>query len=589
MFLVIGPLHAHCQSTFPKDSLTRVAIDLYEKGEYKQAIIIFEDRLKIADKQNDAEWQSVLLTNLGNAHSQIGNSVVSVKYYQKALTISEQIGDKKRIARILKNIGSLYSEQKDFTNALNYYAKAEAVARQNKDTPVLADCANNKAIVYEQQMRFQEAISSYHEALSIYQQMNAKDRIALTLNNLGVVYKNTQNYPASINYYSRSLEISEKLGDQFMVAANLTNLGNVYLKTGSHGRALELHQKALRIARGIDAMNVVVEVYSSLSEDYAGLEDFRAALDWHRKYSLLTDSLINKERSQQIGELEKKYEIEKKEREIEALTQSQKISSLELKGQRLVIEKYRYQLVGIAGIVLLSALVAFLLYNRQKFRQRQLQEKAVLDAEFKERMRIARDVHDDLGSGLSRISLMASLAERKVTGDHQKDIRSIAGISKELVDNMRDLVWVLNPDNTTMDHLLARIREYCGDYCEEAGISAEVVFPDKRPGLKIARGAQRNLFLTVKEAIHNTVKHAQATSIKIQIAYNDGGVRISITDNGKGFGSNRQHSAGNGLKNMRHRIESLGGSFDLTSDGVNGTSILIEVPFVQLVTENIIL
>jgi signal transduction histidine kinase/ligand-binding sensor domain-containing protein len=200
---------------------------------------------------------------------------------------------------------------------------------------------------------------------------------------------------------------------------------------------------------------------------------------------------------------------------------------------------------------------------------------------YLERLRISKDVHDDLGSGLSKISLMAEIAQTHLANNNaQNEIRHISAVSKDLIDNMRDLIWVLNPENTTLDNMVARIREYCADYLDGTPINAIFDFPDHIPQLAITREAQRNIFSTVKEAINNCVKHADASEVFISLKLENKMLRIMIKDNGKGITKN--NSMGNGLRNMRQRIELVGGNFLMSSGSGNGTFIDISIPFEKM-------
>ncbi len=230
------------------------------------------------------------------------------------------------------------------------------------------------------------------------------------------------------------------------------------------------------------------------------------------------------------------------------------------------------------GITLLG--IRLYVRRKVKMRTRELENQQLL---YQERLRISKDVHDDLGSGLSKISLMAELARKKISTDIMlvEDIQQISATSKELVDNMHDLIWVLNPENTTLEQLVARLREYCADYLEHIPIKASLVFPDKVPQMRILRAAQRNIFLTTKEAINNSIKHARASNITISVSVENDTLSVYVQDNGKGFDVAGLKGHGSGLRNMRQRIEMIGGRFAVES-AMNKTIVSIEVPFAKL-------
>lgn len=548
------------------DSLLEKGIALYGQGEYEKSIAVLETRLKTAISENDKQLQKDIYNNLGNDYCDLGKTLAAVEAYQHAITIAEEVKDMKSVARVTKNIGAVYSETKDFSKAMQKYDEAEAIGQKINDTSVLADCANNKGVVLEQQTKYPEALLQYSKALELYKQLNKEDRIAITYNNLGIVYKYLKNYDSSIACYDRSRMIADRMGNKFLVAANIVNMGNVYEMKGDYKKAIALNEKGLQIGKEINSQELVMEVYDNLATEYAKAGDYQKGYELYKTYMATKDSFINVERSKQVADMQTKYETLKKEQQI------------------IKLEKTRVQMLAIIGIMVLLIIVAYLLYNRQQIHQRQAREKAVHEAEFNERMRIAKDVHDDLGSGLSKISLTASVAEQKAlaNGNAAQDVRHIATMSKDLVDNMRDLIWVLNPDNTTLDNLVARMREYCADYLDGFGIDTTIDFPQHVPQMRISREAQRNIFATVKESIHNCVKHAGATEINIKLQLTANNLEITISDNGKGFDPDQIKGSGNGLRNMKQRIESVGGIFSITPAPARGTLVSISVPVKNL-------
>lgn len=229
-----------------------------------------------------------------------------------------------------------------------------------------------------------------------------------------------------------------------------------------------------------------------------------------------------------------------------------------------------------------AVVVVARLYARGKVRARtrELEQQHALHME---RMRISKDVHDDIGSGLSRISLLSAVARRKLHQNEapESDINHISALSRELVDNMRDLIWLLNPENTTLDSLAARIREYSADFLDAAGIAVHFQFPAQVPAVLVPRDVQRNVLLTVKEAVNNVVKHSGATKVTIELQYDGSTITIAVADNGRGLPHDDGEQKGNGLRNMRYRIGSVGGTWLVTSAPGEGTKIAIAIPLQQ--------
>lgn len=191
-----------------------------------------------------------------------------------------------------------------------------------------------------------------------------------------------------------------------------------------------------------------------------------------------------------------------------------------------------------------------------------------------ERTRIAADMHDDLGSGLTRITYLSQMALQQ---DTQNNLQKIKKTASELVGNMSELIWVMKPENNTLEDLATYIKSYAVEYFENNNVGVSIVIPDSFDSLMISGNIRRNLFLSVKESLHNIIKHAQANHVKIQISM-DKQLEICISDNGIGMTHNTSQKivGGNGLRNVRSRIESMGGTIEIA--GNNGTQIGFKIP-----------
>lgn len=197
-----------------------------------------------------------------------------------------------------------------------------------------------------------------------------------------------------------------------------------------------------------------------------------------------------------------------------------------------------------------------------------------------ERDRISRDMHDDLGSGLTKIAILSEVVRKNLQSTGSvKHIDTISESARNLVDNLNDIVWGLNPDNDNFASLGAYIREYAGKYLEPFPIQLNCVIPDSLPPISLTEEQKRYLFLVVKESLNNIVKHAGATQVTIRVNCNGSQLEVEVTDNGNGFEISEARPLGNGLRNIRKRVESIGGECSITSEIGAGTSIHIRIPF----------
>jgi signal transduction histidine kinase len=186
-------------------------------------------------------------------------------------------------------------------------------------------------------------------------------------------------------------------------------------------------------------------------------------------------------------------------------------------------------------------------------------------------------MHDELGAGLSRIKFLSETIGIKKQKQEavEEDIDKIRQYSHEMIDKMGEIVWALNEKNDSLSDLLAYTRVYAVQYLSENGIECNVETPSQFPSGFISGEFRRNVYLTVKEALHNIVKHAQARQVNISIQTGRE-LFVSISDDGIGFDENTVRPYGNGLNNMRKRIESISGRFHFNNG--KGTTVVFSVP-----------
>ncbi|HMH34967.1 MAG TPA: two-component regulator propeller domain-containing protein, partial [Puia sp.] len=227
---------------------------------------------------------------------------------------------------------------------------------------------------------------------------------------------------------------------------------------------------------------------------------------------------------------------------------------------------------------LILAIIGWMMI-RSYYRRKLYQQKTALEkqqAVEKERTRIAVDMHDDLGAGLSTIRFLSEKVKRNVFSEvTREDIEKMQSTSNDLIDKMNEIIWAMSEKNDSLEDLVLYMRSYSMEYCEENNLDCTIQLPENIPPVFVSGEMRRNIFLTVKESLHNIVKHACANKVDIQIEVS-AGLDISIHDDGKGFKEHQVSGMGNGLRNMRQRIESTGGSMNIQNE--QGVRVNLNIP-----------
>jgi signal transduction histidine kinase len=194
------------------------------------------------------------------------------------------------------------------------------------------------------------------------------------------------------------------------------------------------------------------------------------------------------------------------------------------------------------------------------------------------RNRIARDLHDDIGSSLSNIALMSELMQgkRRLEEKEIKQLRQIGATSRQIVEAMEDIVWAINPDHDKLDNLLLRLKDVTAELLRQQGITYTFHFPEQELLQSLPMNFRRNLLLIYKELLHNVIKHAQATHMDIALAKTDGCLVLKLADNGIGFDVKAAKN-GTGLKSMQTRAAELKGKLEIASRPGQGTRVTLAV------------
>ena len=244
---------------------------------------------------------------------------------------------------------------------------------------------------------------------------------------------------------------------------------------------------------------------------------------------------------------------------------------------------------GLVAVIVVAG-TARLVSNRRL--RRRLVVLAQQQAMERERMRIAQDMHDEIGSKLTKISYMSERAKGELQGQEPVSckLNSIANTSRDLLQSLDEMVWAVNPHNDTLEHLAAYLGHYATEYLQNTAVECELHIPQGLPHHPLSAEARHNLFLAFEEALNNALKHGRASRIRVDMRFEPGRFEINVVDNGCGFDVEAITSAkinlaeptgkriGNGMKNLQLRLASVGGQCRIQSQLGHGTTVSLTVP-----------
>ena len=237
---------------------------------------------------------------------------------------------------------------------------------------------------------------------------------------------------------------------------------------------------------------------------------------------------------------------------------------------------YERRSLQAAGAVAALAAVGLTVWRIERARQRRRIERLKLQrAMDAERQRIARDIHDDLGAGLTEITLLSDTLREDIAPESSAGATAgkIAAGARSLTRAMDEVVWAVNPGNDTLESFLNYLNDYAQEYLSRADISYRWDAPIEIPALPLSAEIRHNLYLACKETLNNATKHARATEVKIRAKLVPGGFTLAIMDNGHGFQVDAPRSRGSGLRNLKQRLENIGGRCEISSLVDAGTRV----------------
>jgi len=521
---------------------------------YQVAVKNFEE---IGDKKGIAETDMLI----GQLSGYRGNYPEALKIFLKALELDEEVGFKAGIADAYNKIGTVQRRQHNYAEALKNHQRALKIFNELGDIMGMGDAHNLMGMNYWLLGNPREALKEYELGLKYRKQIACKAAVAGSYNNIGELYYSQGNYPEALKNFLAGLKINkDEIEVKYGTSISYINMGRVYTKMAKYREAQKYLSAGLSMSKEIDNKENIRDAYEALSILDSAAGEPVPALIHYKLYILYKDSMMNENTLRQVAQMKEIYESEKKDKEIALLNKEKTIRDLELKKQRQAKNYF------IAGLVLFAVL-SFVIYKnyhaRQKLKLLTLRNK------------IASDLHDDVGSTLSSVSIFSQMAQEQ-SRETIPLLETIGESSRKMLDAMADIVWTIKPENDQFEKIIMRMRSFAYELLGAKKIDFEFVADDEVAKINLRMEVRKNLYLIFKEATNNMVKYAEADKARFDINTERNNLMMMIRDNGKGFDV-QNLSEGNGLKNMRKRADEIGAKLVIDSIPGSGTTIQLSV------------
>jgi len=537
-----------------------------------------------------------------------GNYQEALEQINLFISQKEKAGDSLSVADALYQKAVIVQSTGDFATGIQLYYRALAIYEKDNDSLSIGNLHNSIGLIFKNSGQLDEAMKSYKMAEAIQLEIQANSDLCNTYNSIATVHAIKKNLDSALGFFNKSLKYSENTNSSFGIAMANQNIGHVLLEQKKYDES-KLHlQKAYKIQKNNNYNEHLLSTLTTLSflhndlgelnksklyleeagalklnfnvgnqqyhwayhEYYESSKNFKESLNHYKKYTFLKDSIFKKENLSAINGLKIKYQSEKKDKEIA----EQKLSITESKS------KTRTMSILIVSLLLGSILLWFSFSQRQKRMQQQLvsiereQEvrtlESLMEGEEKERLRIAKELHDGVNGDLAAIKFkLTSLLET-----NNKVINEAVAMIDTSSEQVRAISHNLVPPSLRDFNLLEAVSTYCENM--NAIHDPEISFQHLGNDIVLDKKQEANLFRVVQELVANSIKHAEAKEIIVQLSNVEDNLQLTVEDDGRGFDVNNIESDGIGMQNIKSRVEYLNGIMDIKSDK-KGSSFTITI------------
>lgn len=495
---------------------------------------------------------------------------LGVQESKKGLAMAVALNDSFLLTDSYNFLGLFYMNIDSLAEAIPYYTQGLRYAHQPPFPPEYISLSKphhlhgNLAECYFKLKQYDSSRIHYYLSLGKAREIQWQRGIAVAAEGLGEVYYAARQYDSAFHYFTIGKETAMGSDDVDVALICFSGLAQCFEADAKNSEAIRqldsgfaLYNRLPNINRyyALTFFNTAIGIYKRLGNSQKMVE----AYDLKSKIEMAT---VNGNNRQLEAILAGGIENEKRLLNFEVTDARQKQN---LANTRL--------LMALAGL----ALVAILFFV---YRYYQIQKQAV----FRIRQKISQDLHDDIGASLSSIQIYSTVAEQTFEKDPVKSmemLRKINGQSKEIMEDMSDIIWSMKTTASDENGIEVKIKNFSANLMSDSPMLFTCqVAPGIDAFLRSAT-ARRNILLIAKEAIHNLVKYSQATEANLQLHTEGQQLILKVSDNGKGFDS-ATAKKGNGLINMQHRTSELGGQMELSSAADKGTQLSFRFPLTSL-------
>jgi signal transduction histidine kinase len=549
--------------------------------------LLYRESLQNTSTNIKNNYAGIATNFIAIAKSKAGLYDEALKWHLKGIEYTQQLKDSAQLYTHKLGMGKAYFYRKEYAKAQRIYNECLQHANtQNKENEIY----RYLAALYLEQGNIKEAKQLYQKTLAFYQSVNdIKEQLKIT-SQLGVIAQKLNNEKEALAYFIevKNQAYQHQFFDLYFNAQN--SIGYLYFKSKQYGNAKIALNSAYINALQWNNLEAQKRILNNLKNVFVATKDYKNAYAIMTQYVEVSNTILKNQNKKEINELEIQYQTLQKENQIHILEKEQALKESEIARQKSL---KIYLLIGF--LVILIPVIALLYVYYQKLQTQsklnKIQEevnqqkvstllktqelkliKATVEGQYKERKRIAQELHDSIGGSLAAIKLQLSNAA--------KNNSSYTLLTKQIDETyhqVRDLSHNLIPKKFSESAFTTLLRQYIKNIQKENSVKITFSPHPEETVNSIPENIKIELYKIIQELLANAFKHAEATQIDIHINILNNTLKLLYEDNGKGFDTQKTHK-GIGLANIKNRVQSLSGEIHIDSFVNRGTVIDIDIP-----------
>ncbi|MEO0469001.1 MAG: tetratricopeptide repeat protein [Bacteroidota bacterium] len=548
------------------EALRRRGLALRRLGQTDAALTAYEQALAIQKMNADPLGIARVLLNKGQLLRKQGQIEAAIQHYRQGIEQLKGLPPSTAYINLLNSMGVALKNLRKYDQAADYYRQAKSVANSMAQHSLEANANLNLGTLAAMQSDWQTAKARYQESLRLYQNVQNQSKISLLYRNLGNVYLSEGDLNEAKQQYDLSLDIGKSFKNPLALASQCNSYGALFFAQAEFDQALRYFHQGLRQIDSVQDMELYGELRLNLAKTYEELGKSDKAMTHLQSYVLLQEAMEEeKEKGRTMAQ------------ELAQSQHQQEVARMQSLG--LLLGLVALGIIGLVGILSL-----WYRYKASQSKQRlaktlneqeHIQLGAMLRGQEKAQSQFARELHDNIGMLLSAVNLQFSGIEAKL--DQQEDaFQQARSTLTKAVKEVRSLSHDML--SGTMKHLglVEAVKDLVG-IIEQDGL--QIRFDHQ--GLEhpaLPHSVSHSLYRIMQELLSNTVRHAQATAVDIQLILHQDRLNLMYEDNGKGFDLSRQvDSKGVGLRNIKARVQDIGGELHFSSQPGQGSSVSISI------------